>query len=282
MLIAYYAFLQLNFSLISHNFGIRQGDIVDFRLFYLLIFLLIFFITRTINSNINNLILAYSSLAIYYSLIMLITSLILYSATSELWSSLLWRVLSIDIVNYSVNIDILNMTLIIVVLLQYLIKPTLSLVTICILCLPFNYALLIVALILLRPTTSSINLHLLLMYLTLFIPIYNSFSTTSFTKLYLSDYFLYTVNLPIIECQSSSNNIYSFVATCLQTNSTETKSFALFNSSYTTLQNYSINIDDIFISTLTTDYYNVMVLYSLLIFYALYCRYSRYDIIIRY
>ena len=41
LLLTYYAFLQLNFSLISHNFGIRQGDVADFRIIYLLTVLVI-------------------------------------------------------------------------------------------------------------------------------------------------------------------------------------------------------------------------------------------------
>lgn len=282
MLISYYAFLQLNFSLISHNFGIRQGDIVDFRLFYLFMFVLMLFIIRTIKSNANNLIYTYNGLITYYLLIIFSTSLILYSATSELWSSLLWRVFSIDIANYSVNIDILSITLVTVVLFQYLTKPTLSLTTIYLFCLPFNHTLLAIVFLLFRPIANSINLHLLLLYLILFTPIYSSFSVTSFTKLQVSDYFLCTINLPIIESQLSCNAIYSFIATCLHTNNIESKPFALLNSSYATRQTYSINIDDIFISTLVTDYYNVIVLYSLLIFYRLYYRYSRYDIIIRY
>lgn len=40
ILFAYYAFLQLNFSLISHNFGIRQGDLVDFRVIYVFAFIM--------------------------------------------------------------------------------------------------------------------------------------------------------------------------------------------------------------------------------------------------
>jgi glucan phosphoethanolaminetransferase (alkaline phosphatase superfamily) len=40
ILFVYYSFLQLNFSLISHNFGIRQGDLVDFRVTYMLVFVM--------------------------------------------------------------------------------------------------------------------------------------------------------------------------------------------------------------------------------------------------
>ena len=56
LLLLFYAFLQFNFSLISHNFGIRQGDLVDFRVFYLLVSVVITFVTlrsSTIRVKVN-------------------------------------------------------------------------------------------------------------------------------------------------------------------------------------------------------------------------------------
>ena len=45
----YYSFLQINFSLISHNFGFRDSDLVDIRLFYF-IFLILFFMKSIISA----------------------------------------------------------------------------------------------------------------------------------------------------------------------------------------------------------------------------------------
>ena len=88
MLILYYAFLQLNFSLISHNFGIRQGDLVDFRIFYFFIFVLICYLYKTqvykvyLLKAVSNLLII--PMPVKFTFLSLAIFLVLYLSTLEL------------------------------------------------------------------------------------------------------------------------------------------------------------------------------------------------------
>ena len=93
ILILYYAFLQLNFSLISHNFGIRQGDLVDFRIFYFFTFALICYLYKTqaykvyLSKAILNLLII--PMPVKFTFLSLAIFFVLYLSTLELWSTLI-------------------------------------------------------------------------------------------------------------------------------------------------------------------------------------------------
>lgn len=88
----YYVFLQLNFSLLSHNFGIRQGDIIDFRVSYLLFITFSIYLLRkklaSLNSTVNSK-LVYSSALHIYCILPLVMYTVLYISSAELWSDLI-------------------------------------------------------------------------------------------------------------------------------------------------------------------------------------------------
>jgi hypothetical protein len=123
LLFLYYSFLQLNFSLISHNFGIRQGDLVDFRVFYLLVFIYaiyfsyirkyVFFVYSNLTCNLT------LKINIKAAAIILAIFLISYITTSELLSNLLWKIFSIDFQNNIKLLSVFNFIIIILVLLSY-------------------------------------------------------------------------------------------------------------------------------------------------------------------
>ena len=114
----YYIFLQLNFSLLSHNFGIRQGDIIDFRISYIVTILLVAYVilkkflkSTTVHlSNMRDLVKSYHYIA------PLIIYIIFYISSAELWSDLIWRLFSIDLYNSSslLNTFLLSLTLILI------------------------------------------------------------------------------------------------------------------------------------------------------------------------
>jgi hypothetical protein len=84
----YYSFLQLNFSLISHNFGIRQGDLVDFRVVYLLLLPIIITAAKLAlhhllrEKHFNHR--AFAGMELKTAILFILVVFITYSTTSEL------------------------------------------------------------------------------------------------------------------------------------------------------------------------------------------------------
>ena len=152
----------------------------------------------------------------------------------------------------------------------------------CILFLSVSYSVISILHLSFFVLLSTASLHLAFLHLVLLVLYHNSFTLTSLNKIHINDYYLASVNLPIIECQLSQNGNYIFSATSLYTNSIETKPFYLSNFNYITSQTYNVSIDDILTSISVYDYYNVLVVYTLIILSYLHLKYSKRNIIIRY
>jgi hypothetical protein len=274
-LIVYYSFLQLNFSLISHNFGIRQGDIVDFRVLY---FALLVYLLYWSKVKLTNLTRAYTWFNItpitVYSLIVASTLyIILYSSTLDLWSTLIWNITRVDIYNTSGLLSYVNLLLLTLLALHYT-KYSFSLI----LLLALNYfhvpALLYMLIyILIRMNFRSMHAysHQLLLILLTTLLYYSSISLVTFDVIpKLLSSFNSSLNTPlVIDVISIFNNstINKQSATCsLVSNTADVKLFSLINSAYSSLQQYIINIYDITISSNSIDKFNMIVVSSIAVY----------------
>ena len=111
--LAYYSFMQINFSLISHNFGFRDSDLIDIRLFYFIIFVLLFTITiylyRKLSNNTYYLI--YDTIHVNYTWYKLLFSfqvvLIISVSLFILLNDLSWKIFKLNVINISTNYNAL-------------------------------------------------------------------------------------------------------------------------------------------------------------------------------
>jgi cytochrome c biogenesis factor len=116
--LAYYCFMQVNFSLISHNFGFRDSDFVDIRVFYSLLILVITLLAAKSFSVVNStrqsfiffgnkITYSWHSL-ITLSLVVSIISLSLFSLVNDL----AWKVMKLNINNVVPDYRVIILTVI--------------------------------------------------------------------------------------------------------------------------------------------------------------------------
>ena len=111
--IIYYCFMQINFSLISHNFGFRDSDLIDIRLFYLISLfwlssILIFLIKSTLKSSwYLNLINAHPNYSWYRVVALFILFAIITTSLFILLNDLIWKVIKVNVTNLVINYNIL-------------------------------------------------------------------------------------------------------------------------------------------------------------------------------
>jgi hypothetical protein len=293
MLFTYYSFLQLNFSLISHNFGIRQGDLVDFRILYIFTFFLLL-LSIFYKIQFYQLLLAFkskSSIVFMFSAVLLwaIINLVVYASTIELWTSLMWNILRLDLQQSVVDINILNLLVLSLLFLSY---ANFSYYVCLLAIFAFYTPLLAVTpllVIYIFKTKYSIykNLHYLFLITLFTLTFYSSYSSVHcFNNFNNSRTDSISLNLPLAHyvCTQNYSAISTFtaVSSSLALNSTEVKPFILVNHPYSTLQCYFISLVDIVINSVAIDYYNNLILAFTLVFFSLYYVYSQYLLIIKF
>ena len=290
ILILYYAFLQLNFSLISHNFGIRQGDLVDFRVFYFFIFILIWYLykTQAYKVYLSKAILNLSAIAISIKFIFLGLGIffILYLSTLELWSTLIWNIFNIDIQNLSLALSFFNLLMIVLISILYL--PLNFFKILPFLLIYLNNILLVISVlpIFILLTSGFLSYHISVISLLTVLFSYSSFTLTQNT--YYSQYLfndIVNLSIPLVMYSSSVftalYNSFSALSASLLSNSSETKAFLLTNFNYNTLQGYYVNTIDISVLSTSIDTFNTIPLLSYFILKLLVFLFSKYFIIIR-
>lgn len=258
----YYSFMQINFSLISHNFGFRDSDLVDIRIFYfnllsLLSALLLFLFTKLLKLNSY---ISFSSSNNNYAWYKLITSLlvstIIFASCFILLNDLIWKVTKINFSNLILNY---NTLLFFVFITYYTLNIDLAAFYIIIYLLFWQFnAESIFIIFLLTSTFSSIflNVHLLILFSILITLISCRFYLTSWMPLkflslqYTTDInylFNYTFSLQypfLIE----NFNFYNFITHTIYLSSTspDSKIFNLISSNNTVIQSlisdHAINI----------------------------------------
>jgi len=118
--IIYYCFMQVNFSLISHNFGFRDSDFVDIRLFYTITLVFVFLVSANVIRSSFLLSSRYNSFTSesyyiwYQPLIILLLALIICFSVMVLINDLAWKVIGLNtsniIANYHVSLLAITLT----------------------------------------------------------------------------------------------------------------------------------------------------------------------------
>jgi cytochrome c biogenesis factor len=267
-LLMYYLFLQLNFSLLSHNFGIRQGDVVDFRYAYIIV-LLVAALAIAYNSTLSYILSCtkYASKVTAYKLILYVVAiLVIYITTCELWSDLLWRLLNIDINNSSKLLVWGNLSLLIVTCLTYLATspPLLIVVASAVV---FTTPLCALVAYLSVRSFAYRNLHMVALVLVLIIVLHSTYTITLSTLINDNLIKNLAVNLPLTHncTYDKCFHLYSVYGSSLTSNSVDTKSFQLISNSCYTAQGYEVSYSDVNIIATVKDYYNLSVLLALLV-----------------
>jgi hypothetical protein len=123
--LTYYSFMQVNFTLISHNFGFRNNDLLDVKNFYLLI---IFFITVQLYLKLVFMLSTYmfSKPSVNYNvyswskLVILVTfSFVIITPLLYLVNDFIWRLLQLNISNFSFTYTLITISLVLVYSLAY-------------------------------------------------------------------------------------------------------------------------------------------------------------------
>ena len=289
ILFAYYAFLQLNFSLISHNFGIRQGDLVDFRVIYVFAFIMFGIYIKlsllhksklkSINDNDRSVL--RRTLPVF-----MLLAILSYVTTLELWASLWWKMLSVDLQNELNLVEPLNVLILTVVHIRYVSIGARPLLPILMLAYAFSAILPVVALIWLyafRPYKSH-HQHLVLSLTLLYLFYYTSYSTInpSLNLPHAMSNNFTALNLPLLSGVSNYSLIGSCFFSCtdssLLLNGAETKPFTLLNSNSRTLQIYYTSLSDILTNLVVSDFYNIVVIYAALALGKLNLSYINYSV----
>lgn len=118
----YYCFMQVNFSLISHNFGFRDSDFVDIRLFYaLLIITMTLLIVKSllVANATRQFFICFTATSVYawhYLLALLLTTLVVSLSLFSLANDLMWKVMKLNISNIIPDYRVLLLTLILIYL----------------------------------------------------------------------------------------------------------------------------------------------------------------------
>lgn len=253
----YYIFLQLNFSLLSHNFGIRQGDIIDFRLSYILTSITLLYLIHIGLKRLFSLAKT-NSYNIRYTLWAFLFIFLLYSSSAELWSDLSWRLLSIDLYN---STNLLKHSLILLLVLTSLNYVTYKHSLALAITLISNSQLTALYIILTSAALNRfINLHSIILSSLFYILIFSNFTSNiySFSNHTLNP--LVTLNLPLLHSsycgtlKTLTLHYYSMLAS----NTPDTKPFMLSNANSTTHQVYSIQLDDVILSSNSLEFYNIV------------------------
>jgi cytochrome c biogenesis factor len=293
LLIAYYCFLQLNFSLISHNFGIRQGDLVDFRVFYLFVFIMLSLYIFSKNKR-KELYYSHNSKKIgtFFLVSMVIYSLLIsitYFSTLELWASLTWNILTLDIQHYLNIIPTLNTTLLLMLYVSYSISRS-------------HWLLLVMLSVYFGSSLASFfvtiycyayslakfkNLHVAMLLALLVLALYSSYTYTTNSPYPVSVVIdAISPNLPLLHLSAYNASGFNLATTSqassLTSNSIESKLFNLANIAYTTLQDYSISSEDILVNSAVLELYNSFILVAIFLFYYIYSNSSASALIIRF
>ena len=120
-LLVFYSFLQLNFDLISHNFGLRDQSLVDIRILYsLTILLLAFLIKRCLCSlsayRVSNTSLSYglvNTLAMFLVIALFGLSLVI------LFNDITWRITKINVLNINPDYKLAVLMLVFTFVFKY-------------------------------------------------------------------------------------------------------------------------------------------------------------------
>ena len=223
-LLLYYVFMQLNFELISHNFGLRNTDSVDVRIVFSLMSLLsLLLISKTVISywklyekvkGFSNVVLA--SLLNYASKIFILSSLLL--SVTILINDLLWKSFAINLVNVSPDYYYLLFTIVYIMSVTSFRFSVFNILTLSIsFALTDLITLVIVYLFMLYNSTTYFKLHLfILTSITLNVIIVKvDFTSWHFLTHNLFDYINFTQSLQ--SSTPSSTNFtqnFPFITSC--------------------------------------------------------------------
>ena len=267
----YYIFLQLNFSLLSHNFGIRQGDIIDFRYSYVITSIVLLYLIHVALKSLFS-IPQVNTHKIKHSLWATLLILILYSSSAELWSDLSWRLLSIDIYNSTNLLKHLLMLLVILTSLNYITLNYNLILILAIVVTSCSELTMIYITLSLATVNRFISLHTIILSSLFYLLIFSNFTsnichcsaTTSSTSIAL--------NLPLLHTSYNSLTevLTSYYYSMLSSNTPETKSFILANTNSITHQVYTLQLDDLLVSSNTSEFYNVIVIIPIVSLYYLF------------
>ena len=120
--VIYYCFMQVNFSLISHNFGFRDSDFVDIRVFYTLLVLAVTLISISVTrsslltNNHHSLLTAQPNYVWYQPAVALLLALIICFSVIVLINDLAWKVMGLNTSNIIANYQAVTLSIILVYL----------------------------------------------------------------------------------------------------------------------------------------------------------------------
>jgi hypothetical protein len=259
----YYIFLQLNFSLLSHNFGIRQGDIIDFRPSYIITSIILLYLIR-MGLKLLFSVTKTNTYSIKHTLWATILIFLLYSSSAELWSDLSWRLLSVDIYN---STSLLKHSLILLLVLTCLNYVTYkySLLLMLVVILISNSHLTVLYIVLTVTTLNRfISLHVIILSSLFYILMFSNFTSNTYCLGNAASGSLITLNLPLLHSSHSSiiESLPFYHYSMLSSNTPDTKPFLLSNANSITHQVYGIQLDDVSLSSNSAEFYNIVVIIS--------------------
>jgi cytochrome c biogenesis factor len=280
--VAYYSFMQINFSLISHNFGFRDSDLVDIRLFYSLLLLTIMFTFLLVSLSCwvaNNLRNAFSYVSLYKlrSIVLLaITFLVVTSSLFILFNDLAWKILKFNITNFNINYQLVLLSVCFLYLPLVNNTKWFSAVTLAILSLYLNLELLFVTPLLIYKGSSYALPHTIIIVSIFISVIYGKFTTTNWSSIspstsildtyyyFNGDYWLNT-HYPFISELFMPISELGFTS-YLSSSSPDMKFFSL-SSSKDTLCQLLVSDNNVAIYTFLTGDNAALHLFSLVIIY---------------
>jgi hypothetical protein len=129
-----YYFIQLNFDLVSHNFGTRNHQFLDSYSLFLIILILVLVKLVTVfkeyvpKNKIVNLQPTTTSPQFLLIIVLLLTFFVLCASFTELLINLLWMLFTINVLNFSTELNYLILTLLIILGILFYRLNVLSLV----------------------------------------------------------------------------------------------------------------------------------------------------------
>lgn len=215
----YYCFMQINFSLISHNFGFRDFDLVDIRLFYALLFstISVFILTHIryskyfqIHFNLRNGKIGFGWAFVF---IYTVTAILIILSLLVLLNDFLWKIFKISLLNSNTSYPQLLLLITITYIIRLKTANIFCLILIIAFIFFFSYESLILLTLLAVHAINYSIVHIIILVSVLISILYTKFVLSNWITIKLG-YISYSYLLQFI----SSTNLavaYPFTFECL-------------------------------------------------------------------
>ena len=246
---AFYLFMQLNFSLISHNFSSKNYQLVSLDFFYTIWLLLTFLVKVKFHRNYA---IIYSYIYIscrdtFFKNTLLTKYLILitlYLSILPLFNNFFWHKLGLNLINYPPSFFKITLIFIIIILTIIYINNPFTFFFFFLISQPLKLGLFIN---ILKSVSFSRNIH----YTLLLLFVYTLFIASSLITNWSYGYWL-NFNNGVFSLTTNASNLYYDFNFISNFNSLDNRTFILFFENGITSQNFFIshNINKILMSTL--------------------------------